>query len=360
MHWVEMIWWLSFSILMGYQLLVFRKREKRSSVQEWGELPGVSIVIAIKNGSDRLIQNLQAFLTLDYPVFEIIIIDDHSSHEEKQKLESALSGIDNIFLYHNDSLAGKKHALMQGIEKATHPLILCTDADCLPSGTAWIKSMVSHSNGNDVVMGYAPYIQTNGLLNGFVRFETVMTAIQYFSWALIGRPYMGVGRNMLYAKKLFKDIDPYKHHSNIPYGDDDLLIQQAARVAQVHTNLEKDSFMYSDAPANWRAWFRQKHRHMSAGHHYAMSSWWQPGIYGMALIGHWFTLPLLSAIITQRDIPFFLLAGLVIRWITYVQWTQKLGEKDTRIWYPLAEVAYAVYLAVVGVWTIVAKKKTWN
>ncbi len=360
MHWLEMVWWLSFSILMGYQLLVFRKRERRSIIQESNDLPGVSIVIAVRNGSDRLIQNLQAFITQDYPLFEIIIVDDHSSHQETQKLEAALSGSDNVFLHYNDSVAGKKQALTLGIEKAKYPLILCTDADCIPLGSTWIKSMVLHTNGNDVVIGYSPYIKDKGILNGFVRFETVMTAIQYFSWALMGRPYMGVGRNMLYPRQLFQELNPFKDHSNIPYGEDDLWIQQASRVAQVNVNLEEASFMYSDSPASWRAWFRQKHRHMSAGHHYRKKSWWQPGVYGMALITHWFTLPFLLMIVVQSDISFFLIAGLMIRWITYIQWTQKLGEKDTRIWYPLAEVGYAVYLAAVGLWTIIAKKKTWN
>ena len=355
-----MMWWLSFSILMGYHMLVFRKRENRSSSHKKDELPGVSIVIAVKNGSDRLIQHLEVFLTQDYPMYEIIIVDDHSKPDERRKLEDAVAGHPKIVLYHSDALPGKKQALSYGIDKATHPLILCTDADCYPQGSLWIKSMVSHSKGNDVVIGYSPYVKGNGLLNRFVRFETVMTAIQYFSWALMGKPYMGVGRNMLYSRQLFLDVNPFKDHGNIPYGDDDLWIQQAARVAHVGVNLEEDSFMLSDPPVTWRNWLRQKHRHLSAGHHYRMHSWWQPGLFGMALILHWFLLPFLLTDITEGDIPFFFLSGLMIRWITYIQWTQRLGEKDTRIWYPLAEVAYAVYLAVMGVVTIVAKKKTWN
>ena len=360
MHWIEMLWWLSFSILMGYHLLVFRKRESRSSIHEGIELPGVSIVIAVKNGSERLIQNLEAFLSQDYPVFEIIIVDDHSSPEEKQKIETAVSGHTNIFLHHADGLPGKKQALSIGVEKAQYSLILCTDADCSPSGTSWIRSMVSHSNGNDVVIGYSLYVRTSSLLNRFVRFETVMTAIQYFSWALMGRPYMGVGRNLLFPRQIFEEVNPFKDHVDIPYGDDDAIVQKLSKATGVSVNLDSASFTCSDAPVSWSSWFRQKHRHMSAGHHYAMSSWWKPGLYGMALIIHWFTLPFLSPILAQSDISFFLLSGLMIRWITYVQWTQKLGEKDTRIWYPLAEMAYAVYLAVMGLWTLVTKKKTWN
>src|SRR6188768_1345740 len=142
MHWVEILWWLSFSILMGYHLLIFRIRPQKLSKPEKEDLPGVSVVIAVKNGSDALIQNLAAFLTQDYPAFEIVIVDDHSTPDEKHKLEAAIIGKERISLYLSDALPGKKQALSIGIEKAKYPLILCTDADCCPSGKEWITSMV--------------------------------------------------------------------------------------------------------------------------------------------------------------------------------------------------------------------------
>ena len=343
---------------MGYHLLIFRIRPQKLSKLEKEDLPGVSVVIAVKNGSDVLIQNLAAFLTQDYPAVEIVLVDDHSTSAEKEKLEKAITGHSTVFLFHSDASPGKKQALSIGIEKAKYPLILCTDADCCPSGKEWITSMVSH--GSDLVLGYSPYRRRNGLLNFLVRFETVMTAIQYFSWAMIGRPYMGVGRNLLFSKQLFQETDPFKDHDSIPYGDDDLIVQYLSRVTEVSVCVDNASFTYSDAPTSWPTWFRQKHRHMSAGHYYKMNSWWQPGIYGIVLIGHWCLVPFLLTYHIQGDLWFFLIAGWAIRWITYIQWTQRLGDKDTRLWYPLAEVMYALYLAGMGVFTLVAKKKTWN
>jgi hypothetical protein len=39
----------------------------------------------------------------------------------------------------------------------------------------------------------------NSFLNK-TRYETLLTAVQYFSWAKIGHPYMGVGRNLAYKR----------------------------------------------------------------------------------------------------------------------------------------------------------------
>jgi len=63
--------------------------------------------------------------------------------------------------------------------------------------------MSSHFTMNKtIVLGYGAYEKISGsFLNKIIRFETMLTAVQYFSWAKIGCPYMGVGRNLAYKKK---------------------------------------------------------------------------------------------------------------------------------------------------------------
>lgn len=357
---LEIIWFISLVVLMGYHILIFRARDKRATSHQQEELPGVSIVIAVKNGGDRLIRNLVAFLSQDYPSFEVIIVDDHSEPGEKQKLEDAVASHPIISLYHADQAPGKKQALNMAIEKSKYELILCTDADCIPAGPEWIKSMAEGSTAQELVLGYSPYIRASGLLNLAVRFETVMTGIQYLSWAMKGRAYMGVGRNILYPRSLFLEANPYQGHESIPFGDDDLWVQRASGLTTVNVSFEKSGHVYSEPPTSWSQWIRQKHRHLSAGHHYSKASWWQPGIYGMALILHWLLLPLFLPIAFDSLMFTLLVIGLAVRWDTYRRWTRHLGDRDTAWWYPLLDIGYAFYLAGMGIFTAVVKKKTWN
>jgi glycosyltransferase involved in cell wall biosynthesis len=354
------LWLFSLLILMGYHFFIFRIRNKRSPTQPWSPLPGVSIVIAVKNGSDNLARHFKEFLTQNYPLYEIIIVNDYSSPEERNKLEDLVHGLAQVSLVHSTDLPGKKQALSLGVAKGKYELILCTDADCRPSGKDWIESMVKHCSGDDLVLGYSPYEQSKGFLNRFVRFETVMTGIQYLSWAMAGRPYMGVGRNMLYPRKLFRQEDPYKDQRHIPYGDDDLWVQQASSKSKVVVNTEKASHVFSSPASSWKQWFKQKHRHLSAAHHYHKNVWWQPGLYAMALISHWFLLPFLIMSSTGNMILAVFVLGLAVRWDTYRRWTWRLGDRDTDLWYPFLEVGYALYLAGMGIITSVAKKQTWN
>ena len=86
---------------MGYHFLIFRKGTKTSSTHPWPTLPGVSIVIAVKNGSDSLASHFKEFLSQEYPLFEIIIVNDHSSTEEQKNLEEMVHGLAQVTLYHS-------------------------------------------------------------------------------------------------------------------------------------------------------------------------------------------------------------------------------------------------------------------
>ena len=50
----------------------------------------------------------------------------------------------------------------------------------------------------------------NSFLNKLIRFETMLTALQYFSYAIDGKAYMGVGRNLAYKKSIFISADGFE------------------------------------------------------------------------------------------------------------------------------------------------------
>ena len=78
-------------------------------------------------------------------------------------------------------------------------------------------------------------IEKSSFLNKLIRFETLFTAIQYFSYARWGRPYMGVGRNLAYTSAEFFNQNGFATHLHIRAGDDDLFVNQAAN--KLNTNI---------------------------------------------------------------------------------------------------------------------------
>lgn len=356
-QYIEWVWFFCLLIMTGHHLLVFRLRplSKGIPIKEW---PGVSVIIAHKNHADTLSASLHRLAQQDYPTYEILIIDDHSTVAEKEKLQYAIAEYPIIQLVSNDS-AGKKGAVAVGIHQAQYNLILCTDADCKPVSDQWIKTMVSSGRRNEVVLGYSPYKRELTWLNKLIRFETLYTGMQYLSWAKIGQPYMGVGRNLLYPRMLFLNVNPYEGNT-VAYGDDDLLVQKMSVYARVKMCENPASFMVSVAPSSLQQWLRQKHRHLSAGHYYKSSAWLTPAIFAIALFVHWLlVIPLIILSLWWKWLP-VLIIGLLIRLINYAFWTKRFGERDTILWYPLLEMIYSAYLGIAGMYTSLFKKKTWN
>jgi glycosyltransferase involved in cell wall biosynthesis len=356
---IQGIWLLCLLIISIYYVVVFRIENKTTQHKPRSIYPGVSIVIAVRNGTNHLIKNLKNIVLQEYPIFEIIIVDDHSYPAERKNLEEFITARPLIKLFTATGF-GKKQALKLGIENAQYEFILYTDADCTPSSNQWIKTMIDYNSDHSIVLGYSPYLKLPGFLNQLIRFETVMTGIQYLSWAMRGRPYMAVGRNSLYPRSLVLSSDPFLRHAEIPYGDDDLGLQVMLGQSSVEICLDKRSHVISTPATSWTDWLKQKHRHLSAGHYYKTNLWWQPGLYGLALIGHWFLFPLMMNTSIWRVCFILSIAGMIIRGQNYFQWTKKLGDKDTLIIYPVLEIMYAVYLALMGAFTFILKKKTWN
>lgn len=354
----EWIWFFSLLMITGFWMVIFRRRTLPDLYppKDW---PGVSVVIAHKNDVDKLKANLGAIHLQDYPLFEILIVDDHSTPDQFKRLEEVVASFDRTRVLSSGN-TGKKNALSLGVRSASYELILCTDADCRPATDQWIRNMVVSKRNAGVVLGYSPYRKKPGLLNFFIRFETVMTGIQFMSWAKAGRAYMGLGRNLLYARSLFMRADPYKSNMNIPYGDDDLFIQAVTGLVRINVCDNPAAFTISVPPQNFTEWFRQKHRHLSAAGYYQKSAWMQPGVFGISIVIHWMLLPsLVIFLFWWKWLPVFLI-GVLIRWFFYSKWTRRLGDRDTVLLFPFLEILYAIYLAAMGIVSLFYKKRSWN
>ena len=76
---------------------------------------------------------------------------------------------------------------------------------------------------------------------------------------------MSVGRNVAYKKNLFQKVGGFKSHYNIPSGDDDIFINQMAKETKVSIVTSPKAQTTSIAKKNFKSFFSQKIRHVSAG-----------------------------------------------------------------------------------------------
>ena len=259
------------------RLPLFKPGKKKNSTK------GVSVIICARNEADNLEKFLPLILDQEYPEFEVVVVNDCSTDHTEEVLSKMKTQHDHLRYTNipvNEKFShGKKLALTIGLKSARYDHVLLSDADCYPAGKLWLQSMTCKLEGKkDIILGYGRYEREKGLLNTIIRYETAFTALQYFSFALKGLPYMGVGRNLAYRKELFFENRGFSSHYHIASGDDDLFVNQNANRSNTSIEIEMESHTISIPKKSAGAWFRQKRRHLTAGSLYSKGSRFRLGI----------------------------------------------------------------------------------
>jgi cellulose synthase/poly-beta-1,6-N-acetylglucosamine synthase-like glycosyltransferase len=316
-------------------------------------LPPVSILIAARNEVDNLYENLPYILQQDYPQFEVIVINNQSSDESSFILNAYCQQYPNLRVIEvakNQHLKlGKKLPITLGVKGAKYNHLLLTDADCKPCSNKWIQSMASQfTPGKELILGYGPYLRKKGFLNRLIRFETAWIAINYFSMAKAGIPYMGVGRNIGYTKNLFEKVNGFKSHYSLPSGDDDLFVQAAAAKKNYTINIEQKSYCYSEPCETWEKWIRQKNRHFSTSEKYKVIHKIMLGIYPLSMI-----LLLICFVTLLFNEDFRWLALSIFTFLTVLKWWihgrcfSKIHEKSFVFYLPLWDFLYVLVMPII-------------
>lgn len=248
------------------------------------EKPGVSVIVCARNEGQNLKPYLQSLLTQDYPLFEVIVVND-GSEDDTQAVIDEYAALDKrvrtTFVPKGARMRStKKLGLTLAAKAARYDYLLLTDADCRPESTHWISSMMAgfESRGKsqeskiEVVLGYGPYFRENSLLNSVIQYETLFNGLHYMGAAATGKPYMGVGRNLAYRKDTFFEHGGFSDLMTESAGDDDLFVNKVATKHNTAVVYDYDSVTWSVPKTTWKAWWQQKRRHLSVSGGYKESS----------------------------------------------------------------------------------------
>ena len=326
----------------------------------------VSVVICARNEDWKLEKFLPAILEQDYPEFEVIVVNDFSEDNTYFLLHDMAKQHPRLKIVHlfenNNFFIGKKFPLSIGIKSAEYDCILLTDADCIPAGKDWIASMQRNFvDKTQFVLGHGAYQKRKGFLNKLIRYDAFFIALQYFSYALAGAPYMGVGRNLAYRKKLFLDTRGFTSHYNIVSGDDDLFVNQHATGSNTRIEFSQESHTISQAAETFSEWKRQKQRHLTTARHYKFGHQVLLSLFPFSLAI--FYLSLAGCIIVMSNLA--VAAGLwffrrITQLLVYKKSMWRLNEKDLLLFSPLFEIYFLFFYPIIYLTNRFNKTRRWK
>lgn len=334
------------------------------------KLPPASLIICARNETENLCKNLPFILAQQYPSdWELVVVNDASEDETARVLEHfQMQFPDRLRLVNlaQKHSSGKKVALSAGIAAAKFDSILLTDADCKPSGVHLLSKMMltlGQHKTTEIVLGYGPICpSTWAFAPNWPRYEAAIVALQYGAFALAGMPYMGVGRNLAFRKKLYDRVGGFEAHKHLASGDDDLLVNVAANARNTVLCFAPEAFVYSAAPPDWNAWFKQKHRHLSTGTSYR---WKHQMVLGALAFSHAAHYALLLLLLLIGFKPMLLLLIYVLRMALIVNALARgfgqLKEPGLLHKIPFYDLLMALFYGLFSPWALLQKKEaTWG
>ncbi len=271
------------------------------------DLIGVSVIAPAFNEATTIIYNVKSLLSLTYPKFEVIIINDGSTDGTLEKLikEFKLVKIDffyqehiktqpvrghykstnpvysNLLVVDKENGGSKADASNAGINSSQYPLFLCTDVDCILKKDTILKlakpfmesnskkviatgAGIRISNSCEVKEGYLTRIHFPR--HWYPRFQE----LEYIRAFLFGRMAWGQINSLLlvsgglgmFDKEIVIEIGGYWHKS---LGEDMELITRMRK--HMHEKKEKfiikyipESLCWTEVPGNVKDLTKQRTR----------------------------------------------------------------------------------------------------
>jgi glycosyltransferase involved in cell wall biosynthesis len=269
------LWFLNF-LNTFFNGVLYKKcytRHNNSSPSEAGETPTVSIVVVAHNNASALRENLPLLLEQDYPSFEVIVVNDNSSDDTEDVLESLQMRYVN--LYHTftpSSAIYISHGIVSktiGIKAARYDWILFTKPDCRPESRYWIRQLASNfSPRTDIVLGYANYKSNESFSAKNIIFDRFFNTIYNLSCAQHGFVYNCDGCNLAFRKSLFIDGKGFSEYTKMVDGEDSLFINANATSDNISVECSPDSIIHQELSIKSKNWELDKLFYMETRTHF--------------------------------------------------------------------------------------------
>ena len=243
-----------------------REARRQAQMQALGvpaqPLPHVSVIVYAHNQADALLRNVPALFEQDYPVFDVIVVDDNSRDETADVLTMMKQRYDHFHhIYIREgvrNISRRKLAMMLGVKAAQGDVILMTMAQCAPVSRRWIASVASSfTSGVDAVLAPVSYAQRTGLVSRFCAYDLFQRQQALFGLTMAVRPYAAWGANMAFRRDAFfaDGSRAFCKHLRLRPGADDLFVCEVAQGDNIAVACTSDALVenqHTPIAEEWR------------------------------------------------------------------------------------------------------------
>ncbi len=272
LHHIMVHFFLVFGLVLIIRQLVllffaWKRTRYLQHIQGTSCYPRISIIIPAYNEQAVIIDSLNSLLAIDYPGYEIIMVDDGSTDRTvKLARKVKQQHPDRDFMIITQTNAGKSSALNTGLRHASGELVLCVDSDSRVTSQSLKWGVVHFEDpGVAAVAGHICVANDGQLLTKFQQLEYLISqnfmrrALSWFGVVTVIPGPMG-----LFRRGVLLELGGYSEDDNLFAEDADLTVRLLATGWKVVS--EDRMKAYTEAPEDVYPLLRQRYR-------------WKRGIY---------------------------------------------------------------------------------
>lgn len=224
--------------------------------------PSVSILVPAYNEELVLENCVESLLHIDYPDFEIVIIDDGSSDNTKEIGQKLAKKYPNVAFYSKQN-GGKANALNFGIEQSKNEIVVCIDADSIFKHDAITHLVLPFANPLvGAVGGNVKVVNRNKLLGRHQATEYISGLnLQRRAFAQLDCMQVISGANGAFRRKVLQEIGGYSDDTIV----EDMDITVSIAKAGYKIRYAGLAIAYTEAPENIKDFMKQRYRWIIGG-----------------------------------------------------------------------------------------------
>lgn len=219
----------------------------------------LTVVITTHNQVGALRRHLPAFLSQDYDLYEVIVVDIGSTDETLPWLKAMELEYTNLRHLSTPASARdislERLGLTLGIRTAGSKWVVLSEANCEPASNRWLSLLAEQLHRHTdaaIVMGFSRYQERHhGWFDHKIGFYRLWHHLANYRHLQSGHAAVrGDGCNMAIRKSLFMDKGGFAATQNLRRGACDLLVNQLSTPANTALCLDPQAAVVQDKPTH--------------------------------------------------------------------------------------------------------------
>ena len=275
-------WYLLGGLMFLYLVLkeafaLFYRPSKRELTKDYKV---TAIVTCYNEDPDSVVSVFDNILALDYPVHEILFLDDGSADPLAYEVAKSfaedhkdVSGVPKFQIVRFEKNRGKRTVMMDGFQRATgdYVFLLDSDSEILPNALTELLRPFEDGKTTSCVGNI-------GILNEKENFLTKMQSLTYYNAFQMGRSAQSVTGSVVICsgafsvhKKDFILANLEKFEEDVLFGitvssGDDRALTALSQKSGGKTRYQSTAYCATKVPATWRKFQSQRRRWQRSGY----------------------------------------------------------------------------------------------